>query len=458
MPHLRPQAPSHPASSTQRSQPVARRPPRLTGLLLGIAALIASPALPAATLADTGITLSGSYTGESAAVVDGGKRRGSAYAGQFFIGADVDLARLAGWSGATVRLYGASRHGDNLSRDEIGNSTSIQEIFGGQTERLANFTLEQQWLDGRLLLEAGRTVANIHFLGSELCQYFQTNSACGNPTFVFRTSNFTYWPVSSWGAHAKGYVTPSIYLHAGAYEVNPRQAEDDQHGLEWSTRDATGLIAPYAIGYKTTAATAHLPSLIELGGWYDTSDYRDPLRDASGAAAAISGLPYASRSGRSGAYFRVEQRVTRSDPAGNRGLTLFGAALIGTHGEAEQQHFLELGLVQRGTLAGRDRDTLGLVVSQQRYSDQALDNQQLLRAAAGGSGRPATSQVMVELSYGIQVNPLLRVQPNLHYIANPDQFGEPARTRDLPDALAVGLRVDLSLSPFVRDLAEAMRP
>ncbi len=36
---------------------------------------------------------------------------------------------------------------------------------------------------------------------------FQTNSACGNPTFVFKTSNFTFWPVSSWGAHAKAWLT-----------------------------------------------------------------------------------------------------------------------------------------------------------------------------------------------------------------------------------------------------------
>lgn len=430
---------------------------RIAAITAAFATFACAAAASAQTLEDRGIKLLASYTGESAAVVNGGLRNGSAYAGQFFLGADLDLAKLAGWNGATIRIYGASRHGDNLATDEIGNSTSVQEIYGAQTERLANFTLEQKLFDGRLELEAGRTVANIHFLGSDLCNYFQTNSACGNPTFVFRTSAFTYWPVSSWGGHAKLWITPRVYAHVGTYEVNPHQAEVDQHGLEWSTTDATGVITPFALGYRTTAANDRLPRMLEIGGWYDSSDYSDPLRDAAGTPAALSGNAYAERSGgRAGAFLRFEQQLTRPNPQSARGLIVFGAALAGIHGELGEDRFLELGLVQKGTFAGRDGDTVGFVINQQRYSDEALRNQQLLRAGAGGSGSPHDAQFMMELSYGVQVNPLLRVQPNLHYIVHPDQFGDPARTRNLPDALVVGLRVDLLLHPFVRSFVDGM--
>src|SRR5262249_42044848 len=41
-------------------------------------------------------------------------------------------------------------------------------------------------------LEAGRLPANLSFLSSPLCAYLQTNSACGSPTFVFKTSNLTF--------------------------------------------------------------------------------------------------------------------------------------------------------------------------------------------------------------------------------------------------------------------------
>lgn len=410
--------------------------------LLPVAILLALPTVAAAADASDVFTPKLAYTGEAAATLDGGKRSGTAYAGQLMFGADVDLDAAFGWRGATIKAYGINRHGTNLANRSTGNSTSVQEIYGGQGTRLANLTLEQKLLNDRLVLEAGRSVANIHHLGSELCQYFQGNSACGNPTYVFRTSNFTWWPVSSWMADATAWVTPDVYVRVGAYQVDPSQAEDGQHGLKWSTHQATGWIVPYTIGWRSPAS-ARLKARYELGGWQDNSTYRDPLRDANGVPALLSGQDYATRHGRSGAFARFEQQLT-SDGAG-RSLTLFGAALKGTSGQLIEDHFLQAGMVQKGTFASRPQDSIAFVVTQQKYSSIALENLRLARVAAGGSGTPHGSQVMMELSYGIQLTPQLRIAPNLHYIVHPDQFNEPGRQRDLPNALIAGMRVDWSL-------------
>ncbi|WP_445394482.1 carbohydrate porin [Stenotrophomonas maltophilia] len=416
--------------------------PRSSRRLLLAALLLTLPSLAAA--ADRGEVVSPklSYTGEAAATLDGGKNSGTAYAGQLMFGADVNLEAAFGWQGATIKAYGINRHGTNLAASSTGNSTSVQEIYGGQGTRLANLTLEQKLLDDRLVLEAGRSVANIHFLGSELCQYFQGNSACGNPTYVFRTSNFTWWPVSSWMADATTWLTPDVYLRVGAYQVDPSQAEDGQHGLKWSTHQATGWIVPYTIGWRSPAS-ARLRARYELGGWQDNSTYRDPLRDINGMPAVLTGQDYANRHGRSGAFARFEQQLTGD--GSDRGLTVFGAVLKGTSGQLIEDHFLQAGLVQKGTFARRPQDSIAFVVTQQKYSGIALENLRLARAAAGGSGTPHGSQVMMELSYGIQLTPQLRIAPNLHYIVHPDQFNEPARQRDLPDALIAGLRIDWSL-------------
>ncbi|HEL3749583.1 TPA: carbohydrate porin [Stenotrophomonas maltophilia] len=416
--------------------------PRSSRRLLLAALLLTLPSLAAA--ADRGEVVSPklSYTGEAAATLDGGKNSGTAYAGQLMFGADVNLEAAFGWQGATIKAYGINRHGTNLAASSTGNSTSVQEIYGGQGTRLANLTLEQKLLDDRLVLEAGRSVANIHFLGSELCQYFQGNSACGNPTYVFRTSNFTWWPVSSWMADATTWLTPDVYLRVGAYQVDPSQAEDGQHGLKWSTHQATGWIVPYTIGWRSPAS-ARLRARYELGGWQDNSTYRDPLRDINGMPAVLSGQDYANRHGRSGAFARFEQQVTGD--GSDRGLTVFGAVLKGTSGQLIEDHFLQAGLVQKGTFASRPQDSIAFVVTQQKYSGIALENLRLARAAAGGSGTPHGSQVMMEVGYGIQLTPQLRIAPNLHYIVHPDQFNEPARQRDLPDALIAGLRIDWSL-------------
>jgi len=383
-----------------------------------------------------------SYTGEAAAMLGGGQDSGSAYAGQALVGMDLHLDQAVGWPGATLKAYVINRHGTNLVNSSLGNSTSVQEIYGGQGTRLANLTLEQSLLDGRLVLEAGRSIANIHFLGSDLCQFFQGNSACGNPTYVFRTSSFTWWPVSSWMADAKAWVTPQLYVHVGAYQVDPSQAMDGEHGLRWSTSQATGWIVPYAIGWQSAAGARH-KAMYELGGWQDNAPYRDPLVDADGTPAALSGLDYAGRHGRSGAYARFEQQV--SGPDASHGLTLFGAVLKGTSGQLIEDWFAQAGLVQKGTFASRPQDDLALVVTRQQYSDDALENLRLTRAVAGGTGTPPSGQTMMELSYGFAVNSHLRIAPSLHYVMHPDQFNAPARAVDLPNAWVAGLRFDLNL-------------
>ncbi|EJL22487.1 carbohydrate-selective porin [Caulobacter sp. AP07] len=416
---------------------------------LGLAAGAAAQTDPA----KSPITWQAAYTGEAAANVDGGLREGQAYAGQILLGADVDLDKAFGWDGTRLHVAVTNRHGDNLVADDVGGSTSVQEIYGAQNTRLARLTLEKSFLDGRLVVEGGRTVANISFLGSPLCNAFQLNAACGNPTFVFKTSNFTWWPVSSWGGHATAWLTPKVYAHVGVYEVNPGHQSDDEHGFDWGASGSTGVVAPFALGYATTFANDAMPRRYEIGGWYDGADYVDPLRDATGAPAATSGRPYATRNGRSGAFFRFEQMVTRPDPASHRGLTVFGTAMAGTSGRLVEDHFLELGFVQRGTFKSRPEDTVGFVVTQQKYSHDALENLRLARAAAGGTGTPPSDQVMMELSYGAQLGPSIRVQPNLIYIVHPDQLDEPGRRRDARNAFIVGLRFDINLA----DLARARR-
>jgi porin len=101
--------------------------------------------------------------------------------------------------------------------------------------------------------------------------------------------------------------------------------------------------------------------------------------------------------------------------------------------------------VHKGTFASRPQDDVALVVTRQQYSDDALENLRLARAAAGGAGTPQSGQTMMELSYGFAINPHLRIAPSLHYVMHPDQFNAPGRLRDLPNAWVAGLRFDLSL-------------
>jgi porin len=235
-------------------------------------------------LAGEGITFALNYTGEAAGNVSGGLRQDAAYTGQVYLGADFDLDRIAGVKGGAIHFAVTNRHGKSLSAIALGNNTSVQEVWGTQNTHLAILTWEQTLFDGRLWFEAGRSQANIHFLNSPLYCNFQSNSACGNPTFVFKNSNFTYFPASSWMAHAKLKLTGNVSAHVGVYEVNPDRKRADDDGFSLSTRNATGVIIPWELTYAREQADTGLPGHYILSGWFDRSDYADPLSDDRGGS------------------------------------------------------------------------------------------------------------------------------------------------------------------------------
>jgi porin len=180
--------------------------------------------------------------------------------------------------------------------------------------------------------------------------------------------------------------------------------------------------------------------MYELGGWYDNSRYQRLLNDDDGAPALISGQPLGTGKGRAGAFARFEQQLTGAAPGS--GLTLFGAYLQNVSGEAVMSRYMHVGFVQTGTFSGRSSDSIGFVYSRQQFSEEMLEAWRTSRARAGGSGTPDRYESMIELNYGIQLTPTFRIQPNLQYVVHPDQIPDPDRLRDLPNALALGLRLD----------------
>ncbi len=385
-------------------------------------------------LFNDGVSISLNYTGEAAANPSGGIRQGSDYAGQVFLGGDFDMDKIAGLSGTSVHIAVTQRHGRNLAADYIGNNTSVQEVYGTQNVHLAYFTIEQKLFDNRLDITAGRTVANIAFLNSPLYCQFQSNSACGNPTFIFKDSNFTYFPASSWGGDAKFLFTPDSYIHAGLYEVNPVDKTFLAHGFDFSGSHATGVVIPAEIGFTPDN------NLYAVGGWYDTGAYSDPLNDATGQPALLAGQPYATHHDRSGLFLRFNQKVDAT------GLTVFGVFMTKLTGQVNENQYYELGAVQTGTFAGRDQDTIGFVVNDQEFSNAFLNNIAYARESVGGTGNIPHREIMMELNYDAKLTPWMTATPNLQYIINPDQSAEPYRKTNIKNAFVVGLKFTVDLA------------
>ena len=428
-------APRDTAKSTARSQGTSAAP----------------ASLPSGTLdLHNGLTFLLNYTGEFAANPAGGVKPGGAdFAGQLFIGADADLARLAGIQGGSAHFIFTDRQGRNLQSDNIGNDTSVQEIYGGgQTYRLTLLTYEQRLFNDRLDLEAGRTQAQGAFLVSPLYCSFQNNATCGSPVTVFKDTNFNYFPDSTWGGHGKLWLDPSyqFFFHVGGYEVNPNSLLPDDHGFDFSTKGATGVVVPMELGYSTTATPDRMPRNYGIGAVIDQSKYQDPTLDILGGPAVFTKLAPATDNGRTVVYARFDQMVWRPDPTGTRGITLFGLGMVGTSGRQTQSYFAEGGVVWTGPFAARPYDAIGFDVSDQHYSALGLFN---LRENAIAEGiNPAifaSDQFMLELNYGMQVGPAIRVLPQLQYIVNPTSTSAPYLTKPIPNAFVIGAKVSVDL-------------
>ncbi len=146
------------------------------------------------------------------------------------------------------------------------------------------------------------------------------------------------------------------------------------------------------------------------------------MLDQRGGARVFSGLDPLTRFGRSAVYARFDQMVWRPDPNGIQGLSVFGVALGGTGGRQTQDYFLEGGAVLTGTFPGRPYDTLGFVFAMEKLSPLGTANIRAARTALGlGTRNVESLQTILELSYGIQLTPAVRLMPNLQYVIDPDQ-------------------------------------
>ena len=128
------------------------------------------------------------------------------------------------------------------------------------------------------------------------------------------------------------------------------------------------------------------------------------------------------------------------------GRSLFGLAIEGTGGRQVEDYELEAGAVYLGPSDSRPLDTIDFAVSTQRYSDIGIAGIRAARVSEGASATDiARQETFLELNYGLQVSPAVRLTPNLQYIIGPDQLREPFRPKPIPDVLVIGAKLSVDL-------------
>jgi porin len=186
------------------------------------------------TFAGWGITPTITYAADLLANPIGGQRRGQAYASDFLVEVDLDLAKLAGITGLSAQVSGNWATGTNLS-DDIGNFFQVAQYFEGDRLRLSTLFLRQTFFDGRLDLKAGRFATGDDFLTSPIGVSL-VNEALNPILFAVQANvpGVTAYPNATWGGRVIARPVDAVTLSAGAFYSDPFLDPLEASGVEFA--------------------------------------------------------------------------------------------------------------------------------------------------------------------------------------------------------------------------------
>jgi porin len=380
--------------------------------------------------ADAGVNFRGDYVSETFANVRGGRRRGSTYAQQLRLGADVDMDRVAGWSGTTLHFTINDRRGAGVSSDYIGNRLPVQEVYGGPYTRLSEVSIEQNLLGDRLNLRLGFFAMGNDLGGMALGCQLVNAAFCAHPLSLSGNSGWYNYPNARWGAALRYQLRPELLLRTGVYQDNPRLG-DRENAFRPFAAGTAGVVLPLELEYAPGSAphSAALPGHYKLGVLYDTARVK-----RQGEVGTVGG--------RYGIYLLADQMVLRQGRAG-RGLSVFGQFTANPLASAQITRWYAAGLVKTGTFAGRDADTLALGLVHAQVNPRLRESAAAAPASdpeAGGYASLPAGESVIELSYGFQPLRWLGVRADIQYVVDPGAFSY----RSTQNALAIGTQLKIT--------------
>jgi porin len=406
-------------------------------------------------LATQGIVFMVPYTAEGFADIAGGMKRGASYDGLFQPEVDVDLDTLLHWQGASFSASMIQTHGPSMSAGWVGNLLGVSSAAAAPpATRLYNLWLQQTLFGDTLSVRAGLMNADAEFLTSTTVSLF-VNGTFGWPAWIGADlpGGGPAYPLSAPGVRVRiGQVPEGFYLQAAAFSGDPTGHDGSNSpeagipsGTVISFNGGAFLIAEAGYAVNQGSSAKGPPAASKLGAWYDTSnrfqDQRYATDGLSLADPASTGIPR-THSGDWGIYGVVDVPLYPTPDGGLSGFVRAG----GSPGDRNLIAFYaDAGLAWQGLLPGRAGDTAGLAVGFARIGNNARGLDQDMQAF-GNPLMPVRSQeVVVELSYLVQVTPhWMTLQPDVQYVVSPDGGVLNANGNPRRNAVVLGLHSKLS--------------
>ena len=353
-------------------------------------------------MAEKGVVFETVYTAESVYNAMGGTSQGYAALGNLDITLDMDMAKLLGWTGGHIFVYGLGGHGQSPS-GIIGDLQVTSNIDAGMDYfKLYHVWIQQTFLDDKIGLLLGLHDLNSEFYVTDPAGLF-FNSSFGIGADLSQTgvNGPSIFPSNALAARLNVQPVENFYINAGLYNAiagNP----DDPGATYIDFTFAEGFLIAGEIGYASENDIK-----IAGGGWVYTKQ--------------ISNLNGKNDTGY-GAYLLFDKTLEEKFSFFVRG---------GIANPLVYQIALNIsgGIHLSGKLWGRDDDEFGLGVTTVINSDDYRKS---------SATTLDIHETAFELTYRIQPSAWVAVQPDVQYVLNPG--ANPA----LADALLFSIRAQIS--------------
>lgn len=373
-------------------------------------------------LAQQGIKFEANILTDTAYLAEGGRNEGAdpLTSAQLWLGTQLDMEKLAGWDGVTVRAVATARQGQSTSvRDLQGNAphlANVQGTFGrgNQDSRLSELSIEKTFKDQGLSIKAGRLGLGMDF--NVMACDFASTAFCAAQMGKWQGNIWMNTPVSQWGARVKQQLNPEVAVQVGVYEFNPDNGNGKAEGQGWSldTDHADGVTIPAEVVWTPKSFVNGLPGSYRVGGMYNTAD--DIANQKDIATGEGKNRTFAG-------WLAIEQQLT-STGSGRQGLHSFANFTWHDRDTNKVDNSQQIGVKYIGLVDSQPNDILGLAVNRVHVNDRFADSRPAFNADA---------EYNIELNYSYNATKWLMLRPNLQYVINPGS------SNNVDDALVLGL-------------------
>lgn len=373
-------------------------------------------------LAQQGVKFEANLLTDTAYLADGGRNEGAdpLTSAQLWLGTQLDMEKLAGWDGVTVRAVATARQGQSTSvRDLQGDAAqwaNVQGTFGrgNQDSRLTELSIEKNYKDQGLSIKAGRLGLGMDF--NVMACDFASTTFCAAQMGKWQGNIWMNTPVAQWGARVKQQLNPEVAVQVGVYEFNPDNGNAKAEGQGWSldTDNADGVTIPAEVIWTPKSLVNGLPGSYRVGGMYNTAD--DVANQKDVATGEGKNRTFAG-------WLAVEQQFT-SKGNDRQGLHSFANFTWHDRDTNKVDNSQQLGLKYIGLVDSQPNDILGLAVNRVHVNDRFADSRPIYDASA---------EYNIELNYSYNATKWLMLRPNLQYVINPGSSNQ------VDNALVLGL-------------------